>query len=67
MTRVRAGRKFLKSLCVPKINDGAFSHVMDFKSQLQEYVRRDGKGSLEYKISNEKVLRTIVNSKPSYL
>lgn len=45
---------FLKVYVFPKINDGAFSHVMDFKSQLQEYVQRDGKGSLEYKISNEK-------------
>ena len=27
---------------------------MDFKSQLQEFVQRDGKGSLEYKILNEK-------------
>jgi hypothetical protein len=39
--------------------DGAFSHVMDFKSQLQEFVQRDGKGSLEYKILNEKALSGI--------
>ncbi len=27
---------------------------MDFKSQLQEYVQRDGTGGLEYKILKEK-------------
>lgn len=47
-------QQFLKEYVFPKINDGAFSHVMDFKSQLQEFVQRDGKGSLEYKILNEK-------------
>lgn len=45
---------FLEKCVFPKINDGAFSHVMDFKSQLQEFVQRDSKGSLEYKILQEK-------------
>lgn len=45
---------FLEKYVIPKINDGAFSHVMDFKSQLQEFVQRDGKGALEYKILQEK-------------
>ncbi|PLR69720.1 MULTISPECIES: ribonuclease III [Bacillaceae] len=45
---------FLEKCVFPKINDGAFSHVMDFKSQLQEFVQRDSKGSLEYKILHEK-------------
>ncbi|MGG3622660.1 ribonuclease III [Bacillus gobiensis] len=45
---------FLEKYVIPKINDGAFSHVMDFKSQLQEFVQRDGKGALEYKIMLEK-------------
>ena len=36
---------------------------MDFKSQLQEFVQRDGKGSLEYKILNEKGLPTTGNSR----
>ncbi|UOY93668.1 ribonuclease III [Ectobacillus sp. JY-23] len=45
---------FLKNIVYPKINDGAFSHVMDFKSQLQELIQRDGSGSIEYQILQEK-------------
>ncbi|WP_174733896.1 ribonuclease III [Mesobacillus harenae] len=45
---------FLEKVVYPKIDDGAFSHVMDFKSQLQELVQRDGAGILEYKILTEK-------------
>ncbi|WP_026692525.1 ribonuclease III [Peribacillus kribbensis] len=46
--------KFLERTVFPKINDGAFSHVMDYKSQLQELIQRDGAGALEYKILQEK-------------
>lgn len=46
--------KFLESVVFPKINAGAFSHVMDFKSQLQELVQRDGAGTIEYRILQEK-------------
>ncbi|MFB6466608.1 ribonuclease III [Cytobacillus sp. Hz8] len=45
---------FLENIVFPKINSGAFSHVMDFKSQLQELIQRDGIGVLEYKILQEK-------------
>ncbi|PLR97314.1 ribonuclease III [Bacillus sp. T33-2] len=45
---------FLEKVVFPKINAGAFSHVMDFKSQLQELVQRDAAGILEYKILKEK-------------
>jgi ribonuclease III len=45
---------FLTTVVFPKINEGAFSHVMDYKSQLQELVQRDGAGQLEYKILQEK-------------
>ncbi|WP_077211492.1 ribonuclease III [Bacillus dakarensis] len=45
---------FLEKYVYPKINAGAFSHVMDFKSQLQELVQRDGAGAIEYKILQEK-------------
>ncbi|MGF2615619.1 ribonuclease III [Rossellomorea vietnamensis] len=38
----------------PKIDSGAFSHVMDFKSQLQELVQRDSAGTIEYGILHEK-------------
>jgi ribonuclease III len=45
--------QFLEEHVYPKINAGAFSHVMDFKSQLQELVQRDGMGTLEYQIMQE--------------
>lgn len=46
--------EFLDRVVFPKINAGAFSHVMDFKSQLQELIQRDGTGVLEYRILQEK-------------
>jgi len=46
--------QFLEKIVFPKINAGAFSHVMDFKSQLQELVQRDAIGTIEYKILQEK-------------
>ncbi|WP_409305389.1 ribonuclease III [Peribacillus sp. SCS-155] len=46
--------QFLNAVVFPKINEGAFSHVMDYKSQLQELVQRDGAGQLEYKIQHER-------------
>ncbi|QPC46314.1 ribonuclease III [Mangrovibacillus cuniculi] len=45
---------FLEKTIFPKIIAGAFSHVMDFKSQLQETVQKNGNGSLEYRILEEK-------------
>jgi ribonuclease III len=45
---------FLEKHVFPKVNAGAFSHVMDFKSQLQELVQRDSTGMIEYKILVEK-------------
>ncbi|MBM7586801.1 ribonuclease-3 [Bacillus pakistanensis] len=44
----------LESIVFPKINAGAFSHVMDYKSQLQEFVQRDNAGVIEYEIVQEK-------------
>lgn len=45
---------FLERVVFPKISAGAFSHVMDFKSQLQEYVQRELKGAPTYCILEEK-------------
>ncbi|MDQ0175853.1 ribonuclease III [Bacillus chungangensis] len=45
---------FLEKIVFPKINAGAFSHVMDFKSQLQEHVQREATGLLEYTILDER-------------
>ncbi|MGE7595084.1 ribonuclease III [Peribacillus frigoritolerans] len=46
--------QFLTNVVFPKIDEGAFSHVMDYKSQLQELVQRDAIGVLQYKILQEK-------------
>lgn len=46
--------QFLDNTVIPKINAGAFSHVMDYKSQLQELVQRNGNGVIEYKVLQEK-------------
>lgn len=45
---------FLEKVVFPKINAGAFSHVMDFKSQLQELIQRDASGVIEYRVLQEK-------------
>lgn len=46
--------RFLENVVYPRVNEGAFSHVMDHKSQLQELIQRDGNGQIEYKIMQEK-------------
>ncbi|KFZ43366.1 ribonuclease III [Anoxybacillus flavithermus] len=51
---IEAVEQFLEKTMFPKIREGAFSHVMDYKSQLQELVQRDGSGILEYKILQER-------------
>ncbi|ADU30790.1 ribonuclease III [Evansella cellulosilytica] len=45
---------FLKVNVYPKIADGAFSDMMDYKSQLQELVQREGQGQIQYKIVQER-------------
>lgn len=45
---------FMEKHVFPKIKNGAFSHVMDYKSMLQELVQRDGSGEIEYKILQER-------------
>lgn len=45
---------FLEKVVFPKVSAGAFSHVMDFKSQLQEFIQKDGVGTLEYEVLLEK-------------
>lgn len=45
---------YLERIVFPKINEGAFSHVMDYKSQLQELIQRDGIGVIEYRVLLEK-------------
>ena len=45
---------FLEKVVFPKVEVGAFSHVMDFKSQLQEMVQQSNNGTLFYEIVDEK-------------
>ena len=46
--------RFLEKVVFPKIQEGAFSHMMDYKSQLQEQIQHDGLGTVEYEIVDEK-------------
>ncbi len=45
---------FLEVILFPKVEIGAFSHVMDYKSQLQEIVQQKNSGTLTYEIIDEK-------------
>ncbi|RCW70748.1 ribonuclease III [Saliterribacillus persicus] len=45
---------FLESFVYPKITTGAFSHTMDYKSQLQEFVQQQKHHAVEYQIVDEK-------------
>ena len=61
---------FLERVVFPKVEVGAFSHVMDFKSQLQEIIQQTNNGLLYYEIVDEKgpahnrtfVSRVLLNS-----
>ncbi|MFD1204118.1 MULTISPECIES: ribonuclease III [Sporosarcina] len=46
--------KFLEKVVFPKIGAGTFSHVMDYKSRLQEIVQQANEGHLSYEIVEEK-------------
>ena len=62
---------FLEQVVFPKVEIGAFSHVMDYKSQLQEIIQQKNNGMLNYEIVEEKgpahnrtfVSRVMLNSK----
>ncbi len=45
--------QWLGETVYPKIIDGTFTHVMDFKSQLQETVQRKSLGHLTYEVISE--------------
>lgn len=45
---------FFERFIYPKIETGAFSHAMDYKSQLQELIQQDKNKMVEYKIVEEK-------------
>ncbi|GGG21528.1 ribonuclease 3 [Lysinibacillus alkalisoli] len=46
--------QFLARVVFPKVEIGAFSQVMDFKSQLQEMVQQSNNGLLSYEIIDER-------------
>lgn len=46
--------RFLDQWVFPKILSGAFSHMMDYKSQLQEYIQQSGSATVEYEIVEER-------------
>lgn len=46
--------RFLEVYVYPKIAGGAFSDMMDYKSQLQELIQREGQGHIQYRIVQEK-------------
>ncbi|WP_099158064.1 ribonuclease III [Virgibacillus ndiopensis] len=46
--------QFLTNYVFPKISTGAFSHAMDYKSQLQELVQQYRNSTIEYNIVEEK-------------
>ncbi|GAA0612509.1 ribonuclease III [Virgibacillus siamensis] len=45
--------QFLEKYVFPKISTGAFSHAMDYKSQLQELVQQHRNHNIEYTITGE--------------
>ncbi|WP_339215371.1 ribonuclease III [Ornithinibacillus sp. FSL M8-0202] len=45
---------FLEKHVFPKIDTGAFSHGMDYKSKLQEIVQQDKNQTIDYQIIEEK-------------
>lgn len=46
--------EFLEKYVFPKIKTGAFSHAMDYKSQLQEFIQQDKNQKVTYKVIEEK-------------
>ncbi|WP_153731253.1 ribonuclease III [Sporosarcina obsidiansis] len=46
--------EFLQRIVFPKISIGAFSHVTDYKSRLQELVQQKNNGPLQYEVVEEK-------------
>lgn len=44
---------FLDQMVFPKISSGVFSHGMDYKTSLQEFLQRDGEISITYELIDE--------------
>ncbi|AOA00057.1 MULTISPECIES: ribonuclease III [Carnobacterium] len=50
---IEAVLDFLRQTMFPKIATGAFSHVMDHKTNLQEWLQQDGEIIIEYRLIDE--------------
>lgn len=48
-----AVRRFLQQVVFPKIDEGVFSHGMDFKTALQEYLQQSGEITIHYDLIDE--------------
>jgi ribonuclease-3 len=46
--------RFLSVFVFPKVTEGQFFQVIDYKSQLQEYIQHDNLGEISYQIVQEK-------------
>lgn len=46
--------RFLSSYVFPKVTGGEFSQVIDYKSQLQEFIQHDNLGDISYQIIHER-------------
>lgn len=46
--------RFLSRYVFPKVTEGQFSQVIDYKSQLQEFIQHDNLGEITYQIIQEK-------------
>jgi ribonuclease III len=45
---------FLEKFVYPRISQGEYSRITDYKSQLQEFVQHDGLGEIQYRIVSER-------------
>ncbi len=48
-----AVEKFVHTVIFPKLDTGAFDHVIDYKTNLQEALQRDGDALIHYDLLNE--------------
>jgi ribonuclease-3 len=46
--------RFLSCYVFPKVTEGQFSQVIDYKSQLQEFIQHDNLGEISYQIVQER-------------
>ena len=51
--------KFAEKVIFPYVEDDELVGVVDFKTQFQEYVHRQNKGDVTYRLIKEEVLPTI--------